>query len=145
MKKIFFLFFVSLFFLVSCGQTQNPDIINPESDFVYFYGATCPHCQELNKRLSELGMYDLVSIEKRETYYNNANRELFLEVTKTLGIEQDKVWVPFVLDRRTREYAVGVEPALKLFSTRLKASSIDNQDWDNKIEVESDEIISDLQ
>ena len=121
MKKILVsiiaLFLVAL--LWSCSTPKSDDIINPDSDFLYFYGKDCPHCQELNRELESLGMYSLVSIEKRETYYNNDNRLLFLAATEALWLEQSRVGVPFVLDRRTREYAIWVQPALALLSTRI--------------------------
>lgn len=120
MKKIFsFICIFGALLLTSCGNQVSDDIINPNSDFLYFYGKTCPHCQELNAQLEELDMYSLVSIEKRETYYNNENRLMFLAATEALWLEASKVGVPFVLDRRTREYAIGVQPALALLATRI--------------------------
>ncbi len=107
------------FFLISCTQQGDEDIINPNSDFLYFWGKTCPHCLELNAELERLDMYSQVSIEKRETYFNNDNRLLFLAATQELWIDPGKVWVPFALDRRTREYAIWVQPALALFATRI--------------------------
>ncbi|MCH8518502.1 hypothetical protein LAT59_01955 [Candidatus Gracilibacteria bacterium] len=120
MKKLLLvLLLLSSLIFISCSETTGDDIINPNSDFLYFYGKTCPHCQELNKELEALDMYSLVSIEKRETYFNNDNRLLFLAATEELGIDPSRVGVPFVLDRRTREYAIGVQPAIALLSTRI--------------------------
>ena len=92
-------------------------------------------------------MYSLVSIEKRETYFNNDNRLLFLAATEELWIDPSRVWVPFVLDRRTREYAIWVQPILELLSTRLGQDNVqdisieDNniQDvWNQEIEDTSE-------
>lgn len=151
MKKILiFLSVFSIFILAGCATPASDDIINPDSDFLYFYGKTCPHCQELNKELETLGMYSLVSIEKRETYYNNENRLMFLAATEALWLESSKVGVPFMLDRRTREYAIWVQPALALLATRIgereeidfwpeESIPEDNSDtiqWDDKIITE---------
>lgn len=114
MKKIISLLIVSLVFLASCGN-NNKDIINPDAEFLYFYGATCPHCQELNKRVEQEDLFSKISVEKREVYYNNDNREKFLEVTKGLGLESSKVGVPFVVHKESGEYSVGVDKALELF------------------------------
>jgi len=85
MKKILsLLLLLASFFLISCSESVSDDIINPNSDFLYFWGKTCPHCQDLNKELEKLDMYSLVSIEKRETYFNNDNRLLFLAATQEL-------------------------------------------------------------
>lgn len=69
------------FLLVSCGGS-SADIINPDAEYLYFYGATCPHCQELNKKIQDAGIIDQLSVEKREVYYNSANNALFLETAK---------------------------------------------------------------
>lgn len=142
MKKIFVsviaLFLVAL--LSSCSATKSDDVINPNSDFLYFYGKDCPHCQELNRELNALGMYSLVSIEKRETYYNNDNRLLFLAATEALWLESSRVGVPFVLDRRTKEYAIWVQPALALLATRIgQREEMDFLNEDEIIEDNSDE------
>ncbi len=143
MKKIIFgLLTVLIFALSSCVPTSvSDDIINPDSDFLYFYGKDCPHCQELNRELESLGMYSLVSIEKRETYYNNDNRLMFLAATEALWLESSKVGVPFVLDRRTREHAIWVQPALALLATRIgEREEIDFWTEDEIVEDNSDEI-----
>ena len=137
MKKILsvLLLFLS-FFLISCSEPSSDDIINPQSDFLYFWGKTCPHCQDLNRELENLDMYSLVSIEKRETYFNNDNRLLFLAATEELWIEPSRVWVPFVLDRRTREYAIWVQPILALLSTRIGQDDVQDVSFeeDNNIQ-----------
>ena len=81
-------------------------------------------------------MYSLVSIEKRETYFNNDNRLLFLAATEELWIEPSRVWVPFVLDRRTREYAIWVQPILALLSTRIGQDDVQDVSFeeDNNIQ-----------
>ncbi len=125
MKKLLSISIATLLFLVSCGSNSTVDIINPDADFLYFYGATCPHCQDLNKQIEELDLLNKVSIEKREVYYNNGNRWLFLETAKKAGLKEDDVWVPFVYDKATGEHAVWVWPALELFNTRVDSVAND--------------------
>lgn len=124
MKKIlFWLCILSLVILSSCGKQNSSDIINPDARFLYFYGATCPHCQELNKKVEEQDLFSFITVEKREVYYNNTNREIFLGVAEKVGAEDPGV--PFVVDRTTGEYAVGVTPALELFKKWLIPAQID--------------------
>jgi len=104
---------------MSCVERAQVDIINPDADFLYFYGATCPHCQELNANIEEQGLLDKVSIEKREVYYNNENSGLLTETAKKVGLDEHEIGVPFVYDKTTGEYAIGVDPALELFNTRV--------------------------
>lgn len=117
MKKILSILFVSLFILASCGNRAPVDIINPDAEYLYFFGATCPHCQELNKIAEERDLYSQISIEKREVYQNAENRDLFLELIEE--IQPDSDGVPFVYDRVTGEVAVGVRPALEMMTARL--------------------------
>lgn len=120
MKKYFVILSciaISIFWLSSCGQAASQDIINPDSEYIYYYGATCPHCQELNKIAQENNLWDKISIEKLEVYNNAQNRDEFLALVKELGITDSGV--PFVYDKVTGKYAVGVKPALELLTSRL--------------------------
>lgn len=117
MKKILSLLVLTLFVLVSCGQRAPVDIINPEAEYLYFFGATCPHCQELNRIAEERDLYSQISIEKREVYNNIENRDIFLALIEEIEPESDGV--PFVYDRVTGEVAVGVRPALEMMTSRL--------------------------
>jgi len=120
MKKITLALIAALFILASCGKSAPVDIINPDAEYLYFFGATCPHCQELNRLAEEEDLYSKIAIEKREVYFNNENREAFLKLVEEIKPERDGV--PFVYDKITGEYAVGVEPALEMFKNRLNAT-----------------------
>lgn len=118
MKKIILVLLASLA-LVSCVERAEVDIINPDAEYLYFYGATCPHCQNLNKQVKELDLFSHISVEKREVYHSNGNRAVFSETAKKLGLKESDMSVPFVYDTVSWEYAVGVGPALALFQSRL--------------------------
>jgi len=117
MKKIISLLVVSLFMLVSCWERAPVDIINPEAEYLYFYGASCPHCQELNRIAEERDLYSQIPVEKREVYNNPENRDIFLALIEEIKPESDGV--PFVYDTVTGEVAVGVRPALEMMTSRL--------------------------
>ena len=118
MKKIL-LFIVAAFVLASCGWS-NKDIINPDADYVYFYGATCPHCVELNKQIKDAGILEELSIEKREVYYNQDNQKKFQEVVDELGLPSWEAGVPFVLEKSTGTHVVGTDGAFEMLSGSLK-------------------------
>jgi len=70
LKKILLFSMIPLI-LVGCGENNNgTDIINPDAEFLYFFGATCPHCQELNAKVKEEDLFSQISVEKREVYFN---------------------------------------------------------------------------
>lgn len=119
MKKILLLAALFLW-LASCGTVgNNTDIINPEAEYLYFFWATCPHCQELNKILNEQDLYSQVSIEKREVWYNEENQKLFQDKVLELWLKESETGVPFIYDTVTGEHAIGVDPALQLLKSRL--------------------------
>ncbi len=138
MKKILAILWLTAFFLVSCSGTNSADIINPDSDFLYFYWATCPHCQELNRMVEEEDLFSKVSVEKREVFFNNENRELFLATTNALGLNESEVGVPFVLNRKTWEYAIGTQPAYNLFSDTWSTQKDEEEEMTGSWEVDDD-------
>lgn len=121
MKKILAVLALTLVFLSSCGKSSSVDIINPDAEYLYFFGATCPHCQELNRRLDEAELLPLIPVEKREVYFNNENREMFLALVEEIQPERDGV--PFVYDKLTGQVAVGVDPAFELLTSRLEGNT----------------------
>lgn len=87
MKKILLVLALvaSVVSLSACSLTPPPDdIINPDADFVYFFGKTCPHCQELNSWMVGDDTHSKHAIEKREVYFNPENGAAFQAVTNAL-------------------------------------------------------------
>ncbi len=117
MKKIVVLFLL-IFALTSCAKSQ--DIINPEAEYRYFFWATCPHCQELNRLLESADVLSQISVEKREVYHNTENRQIFADLVAQLKPRSDGV--PFVYDTVSWEVAVWVAPAFKLLTSRIESS-----------------------
>lgn len=126
MKKLFslLLLLITSIFLVSCWSSTSQDIINPDAQYLYFYGATCPHCQELNKKIKTAGILDQLSLEKREVYYNTENNALFLKTAKELGLKEWDFGVPFVLEKATSKYVIGVGPAFEMLSGSIEPEAI---------------------
>ncbi len=114
MKKILITFICSLF-LVSCGW-GDADVINPDAKYLYFYWATCPHCQELNKKLEEVWGIEQYPVEKREVYYNKENQTAFQEIITQYNIPQKDAGVPFVLEKATGEFVVGSQPSFEMMT-----------------------------
>jgi len=144
MKKIIALLWLVLILASCAGGSNSNDIINPESEFLYFYGASCPHCQELNGLVEDEDLFSKISVEKREVYFNSTNQELFTETVKALWINQSEVGVPFVLQRSTGEFAVWVQPALALFHSSPEYTGESNE-WVNESNAdEVDDVDQDL-
>lgn len=139
MKKIIFTLIAALFILASCGGERAPtDIINPDAEYLYFFGASCPHCQELNRIAESKDLYSQISIEKREVYSNTENQAIFLALIEELDVEGSGV--PFVYDKVTGEVAVGVKPALELMTSRLNQETITTEKESVEAEVVEESI-----
>lgn len=133
MKKIIvWLLILTALILSSCGSSSSVDIINPDAEYQYFFGATCPHCQELNEAVKSEDLFSKIAVEKKEVYYNDANRDAFLALTKELGLTKKETGVPFVYDKISGKHAVGVGPALELFKSRLGATAVS---WSGQTQV----------
>ncbi len=143
MKKILSLLLVSLFVLVSCGSKAPVDIINPDAEYLYFFGATCPHCQELNRIAEERDLYSQIPVEKREVYQNPENREIFLQLIEE--IQPDSDGVPFVYDKVTGEVAVWVRPALEMMTSRLNKSTTTTTQEAEAVENDESETVESAQ
>ncbi len=127
MKK-FFLLIILVITLISCGSVgNNTDIINPDAEYLYFFGATCPHCQELNKRVKDEDLFSKISVEKREVYFNEENREIFSQLTQELELKEWETGVPFVYDTVNKTHVVWVDQALEMFKSRLNESTTGEQ------------------
>ena len=76
--------------------SETPEQV-PEQELgmILFYGDTCPHCQALEKWISDNGIDSKVSFEKKEVYNNEENRNLLIEKAGTCGIT-DNIGVPFL-------------------------------------------------
>ncbi len=141
MKKILGLIIATIFILTSCGEKAPMDIINPDAEYKYFFWATCPHCQELNRIAESRDLYSKISIEKREVYQNTENREIFLQLIEELEPESDGV--PFVYDTVTGKVAVGVKPALELMTSRLgQTPAVAEQSEKSKTQAEEENTAS---
>ena len=82
MKKL--LLIVILFSLII------PSVVSEESDvdLYLFYGQRCPHCSQEKVFLDEIKEeYPQLNIIEKEIYFNDKNRELFIQMSNSYGEE----------------------------------------------------------
>ncbi|MDP2091093.1 MAG: hypothetical protein Q8K30_05875 [Candidatus Gracilibacteria bacterium] len=127
MKKIL-LVLLSVFLLFSCsGNTQNLsntginslDVINPDADYVYYYGITCPHCVNVTDYFSENDIMNKYKIEKREVWENDDNYKIFEVVLSDLGIADEKKGVPFMYRKSDKKYFSGDKEIIEYFDKNI--------------------------
>ena len=92
--------------LSSCGEVKSDDILNPDADFIYYYGKTCSYCVDLDKTLKEKDIYSKNILEKKEVWTNRRNQAEFTALTTSLGLNPTQVGVPFMYVKSTKEHFI---------------------------------------
>ncbi len=118
MKKLIFLI-ISLFFLFSCTSSNNLDVINPNADYIYFYGKTCSHCIKVNEYFVENDIMNKYSIEKREVWNNTENAKIFKTNIERLWLVPEETGVPFVIRKKDDKYFIWDVDIIKLFDSNI--------------------------
>jgi cytochrome c biogenesis protein CcdA/glutaredoxin len=62
--------------------------------YILFYGKGCPHCKKVRKYILENNLS--WNIQQKEVYFNSQNQKNFLNVAKSLKLDVNKIWVPFL-------------------------------------------------
>jgi len=107
MKKnqiIFLLAIVAIFFLtLANGVFAQEDVTAVTTnagvavDVHVFYGEGCPHCSQLHSYLEDaVETYPQLNITNHEVYFNDEERELFMEMSEAYGEEIQGVPTMFI-------------------------------------------------
>lgn len=74
---------------------KSPTII-PSTDIILFYGRECPHCQEVEKFITDNKISEKFEFERVEVWHNKKNADLLVQKAKKCGIDEDQIGVPFL-------------------------------------------------
>ena len=66
------------------------------SGIVFYYGAECPHCKDVEKFVADNKIADKVAFTSKEVWHDQANAAEMSARAKTCGLSEDKVGVPFL-------------------------------------------------
>ena len=66
------------------------------NDLVFFYGVTCPFCDDVEEWMRENGIEERVVIIKKEVYENRANALELTKAAESCGMNTNSVGVPFL-------------------------------------------------
>jgi len=67
-----------------------------DSGIVFYYGAECPHCKDVEQFLAENKIADKVSFQTKEAWHDQTNATEMSAKAATCGLTEDKVGVPFL-------------------------------------------------
>lgn len=76
--------------------SADVDFENLEGDIVYYYGAECPHCLDVNEFLEENNIASKVEFVKKEVWHDKNNANELSEVAQKCGINPGSIGVPFL-------------------------------------------------
>lgn len=63
---------------------------------IFYYGITCPHCQQVEKWMKDNKIEEKTKIIKKEVYNNRENSLELEKVAKTCGLSTSSIGVPFL-------------------------------------------------
>ncbi len=87
---LFSLFVVYSTFNYAASEEKN------EINIMFYYGQGCPHCKMTEKAFEELGDEN-IKITKKEIYFNDENREEFMELMDEYNVPMNARGVPALL------------------------------------------------
>lgn len=90
------LFFIFVFIFRSQPSTPNNQLPDSSPQLTFFYGVTCPHCQDVEDWLKENNVETKVKIVKKEVYQNQANSLELQKAAQKCGLDTNNIGVPFL-------------------------------------------------
>lgn len=78
------------------SASQDNQVAVDNSSIIFFYGAGCPHCQDVENFIAQNHIDQKVKFSKLEVWFNKANANLMIEKAQQCGITGNQLGVPFV-------------------------------------------------
>jgi len=73
-------------------NSQLPDAKTP----ILYYGISCPHCKDLEEKISASSIEQSLSIIRKEVYADKTNAQELEAVGKSCDLSSDELFVPFL-------------------------------------------------
>jgi glutaredoxin len=97
---------------------EDNRVTQDNSSIIFFYGAECPHCQDVEKFIADNHIDQKVKFSKLEVWLNKPNANLMLEKAQQCGLSQDQLGVPFVW--ANGKCYMGTQDVENFFSSQAK-------------------------
>lgn len=92
-------------------------------DLVFYWGNGCPHCENVEKWITENKATEKLKINFKEVYYNSQNQKQLLDTVKEFCpdlVQNGGVGVPTGFDPATKKCVQGDTPIIELLSSKIK-------------------------
>jgi len=88
------LIIIGLLSVIVLGSGNRKD--RPQNMLIFFYGNTCPHCEDVEEWMVENKIEEKVKIVKKEVYDNRQNSLELVRAAKYCGLDTNNIGVPFL-------------------------------------------------
>ena len=78
------------------SNNSTDQVAQSNSSIILFYGAQCPHCQDVEKYIAGHQLDQKVQFSKLEVWSNQANANLMAEKAKGCNLDTTQIGVPFL-------------------------------------------------
>jgi len=116
-------FLIGFYFLTSKKPASITSTETPTSDYILFYGSTCPHCKVVEEFISTDKIDQKLKISQLEVYENKSNASIFSAMVKEICPDQSSVEglpVPFLIDQKDKKCTIGDTPIMEYLTEKSK-------------------------
>lgn len=114
---------IGFYFLTSKKPAFTPSTKTPTSDYILFYGSTCPHCKIVEEFISTNQIDQKLKISQLEVYENESNKTTFSKMVQQIcpdQISDSGLPVPFLIDQVDKKCTIGDTPITEYLTEKSK-------------------------
>ena len=114
---------IGFYFLTSKKPASIVSTVNPTSDYILFYGSTCPHCKIVEEFINTNKITEKIKIDQLEVYENKNNASLMASTVQKVCPDQlsgEGLPVPFLIDIKNNKCVIGDTPITDYLSAKVK-------------------------
>ena len=108
---------------VQNNQNISETLAISEKTSIFFYGNTCPHCEDVEEWMKENKIEEKIEIVKKEVYDDNANALELSRAAKSCGMDTSSIGVPFLYYAPEGKCLIGTPDIVGYLSDRAGISA----------------------
>ncbi|MFA6185038.1 MAG: hypothetical protein WCT51_00990 [Candidatus Shapirobacteria bacterium] len=114
---------IGFYLLTSKKPESITSTETPTSDYILFYGITCPHCKIVEEFISTNQIDQKLKISQLEVYENESNKTIFSKIVQQIcpdQINNGGLPVPFLIDQKEKKCTTGDTPITEYLTEKSK-------------------------
>lgn len=110
----------AIVFAIAKGKNKTPNNkpTVTDSNLIFYYSNSCPHCKNVEKYFDENGIRTKVAFIEKEVSTSQKNANELYDRAKTCNIAPEKVGVPLLWD--DGKCVTGDDPIIEYFKEKTK-------------------------